>query len=234
MEVVTMTDGTQFNAKRLLEDVHELVRMLRGRQFAGQSPTVVPSPKDNGEHRAAQRQLKSIVQMLQPAAADREEWTEPVGEVLIPEEDGESGQRQAANARGANIEDGAVVSPEMRRQLQKDKEALENGEPLEDTTMLGGSPSTTASWAASASSDRGSDSQEYTRVELSLADVASWQGSVEAEKEDKRRGMSGSTTTVEAYLPMAFMQDAVEQIWRILNELDLGIPSNSRPFTDYE
>lgn len=210
--------GSQMNAKRLLEDVHALVKMLRSRESVGQARGVVPASRDgNGEHQRTQRQLKTVLQMLQPAAAGQDEWTEPVGHVVMPKKAEESAQRQAANARGANIRDASDLSPRMRRRIRGDLHALENGESVPEVEMI-------ESTASTSSNSDGGD-LEYNRVELSLADVLSWKCRAPYEKEREGRARSGTVTkSAEAYLPMAFMQDALEQIWLILNELDLGIP----------
>lgn len=69
---------------------------------------------------------------------------------------------------------------------------------------------------------------------LALDDFVGWTSiTVSYDASDPRRGMTTSSSPTVAYLPMGAIADAHGQLWTVLDEIDLGIPSNSRPYGDY-
>ncbi|MCG1004880.1 MULTISPECIES: hypothetical protein [Halobacterium] len=80
--------GSQLNAKRLLEDVHELASVLESNPTSGQ-PRAVPAHKWP-KARRAQSRVENIIMMLQPVASDRDVWSEPFETVKLSEGSQES------------------------------------------------------------------------------------------------------------------------------------------------
>lgn len=80
--------GSQMNARRLLEDVHELASVLESNPTSGQH-RAVPAHK-RPKARRAQSRLENIIMMLQPVASDRDVWSEPFASVKLSNDSQES------------------------------------------------------------------------------------------------------------------------------------------------